>query len=154
MLTNGDKNYQMFTYCPNLSQASCGISSDRKNRDTKLTTKLSKQKLAPNLRHVAGSQNTREHDGCYYVLDHDYNINKDKGTVIFKLTKLKEVNVYIYKGNNRNDATTGLVPGNQMPSIGQEYQVDFHDSILVVAFPNENVQTEFEFEYWIGEETQ
>jgi hypothetical protein len=116
VLTDQTKNHQMFTYCPNLSQRTCGISNDALNRDTTLIAKTSTQSLSPGLRHRAGDQNTREHDGCYYILKSDGGISE--GSVSFKIKKMKEMNVYIYKGLNRDDATIGLVPGNQMPSIG------------------------------------
>lgn len=73
------------------------------------------------------------------------------GRVNFKLTKRKEVNVYLYKGLNRDDSTTGLVSGNQMPSVGSTYSVALNEGIMVVAYPNEIVETDFEFEYWVTE---
>lgn len=65
---------------------------------------------------------------------------ESKPTLYFKVTEMENINVYIYGGKSRNEATVSLVPGNEMPSINEVYMIDASadEGILVVAFPNKD----------------
>ena len=64
------------------------------------------------------------------------------------------MNVFIYEGKSRSGAKTRIVDGNMQAQVGKEYKVMFNSSILIVAFPNKNQDTEFEFEYWSEEHVE
>lgn len=61
------------------------------------------------------------------------------------------MNVFIYEGTNRLSATKSIVDANKQAQIGKEYRVNFNSGIVIVAFPNKNQQTEFEFDYYVEE---
>ena len=62
------------------------------------------------------------------------------------------MNVYIWEGTNRDDATKQIVSGNKQPILGTTYSVSGSSGILIVAYPNEDVEdTELGFEYWTKE---
>ena len=79
---------------------------------------------------------------------------KMKPTIYFKVTEMKNVNVYVYGGKSKEKATISLVTNNEMPSENEVYMVDASDDdgILVVAFPNKDqMDTKFAFSYWAEE---
>ena len=63
---------------------------------------------------------------------------------------MDNMNVYIYGGASRDNATIKVIPDNTMPTIGQLYTIDATngDGFLVVAFPSQDTDTKFEFSYW------
>lgn len=46
------------------------------------------------------------------------------------------MNVYIYQGASRDEATKSIVEGNEMPEVDKVYEIDVSEGILVVAYPN------------------
>jgi len=60
------------------------------------------------------------------------------------------MNVYIYVGKTREEATKSLVEGNQQPELNKEYMVDIDSGILVIAVPNKDKDTELAFNYWVA----
>ena len=60
-----------------------------------------------------------------------------------QIDKASEMNVYIYEGKSRHKARKSLVPMNKMPILGRPYSVDLDSGILIVAYPNKDVDTEF-----------
>jgi len=61
------------------------------------------------------------------------------------------MNVYIYEGLDRMSANKSVIESNAMPEIGKTYIVDYMSGFLVVAHPNKDVDTEFQFKYWYQE---
>jgi hypothetical protein len=59
------------------------------------------------------------------------------------------MNVYVYGGNSRSNATQYIINDNEQAQIGKNYTIDVAQGMMVVAFPNENAVTEFEFKYWV-----
>lgn len=62
------------------------------------------------------------------------------------------MNVFIYGGNDRYNATTPIMGTdmNKMVVAGKNYSVPVETGILIVAYPNENVDnTEFEFNFMV-----
>jgi len=57
------------------------------------------------------------------------------------------MNVYIYGGTDRNNASESIISGNGKASVGETYTIDYQTGILVIAFPNEGIETEFKFTY-------
>jgi hypothetical protein len=73
-----------------------------------------------------------------------YNIN-------IKLTNSIEMNVFAYGGPDRESATIPVTTDNAPLEIGKIYNIDASKGMFLIAYPNENSKTEFEFEYWMGE---
>jgi len=61
------------------------------------------------------------------------------------------MNVYIYGGQSRYDATESIVKDNMQVEVGKNYSFDATKGILVIAYPNQDVDTDFEFKYWVAE---
>jgi len=61
--------------------------------------------------------------------------------------KAKEMNVYLYGGNSRFNATIPLVKGNEAVETGKTYTIDAAQGMLLIAYPNQDVDTDFEFVY-------
>jgi hypothetical protein len=57
------------------------------------------------------------------------------------------MNVYLYGGSSRFSANLPVVENNEPVSVGQTYQIDSGTGFLLVAYPNTDVDTEFEFTY-------
>lgn len=48
------------------------------------------------------------------------------------------MNVYIYGGNSRQNATESVILDNQKAQTGQNYTIDVSDGMLLIAYPNQN----------------
>jgi hypothetical protein len=50
------------------------------------------------------------------------------------------MNVYIYGGTGRINATKSMVSGNKSPTVGRNYKLDISRDVglLVVAYPNKD----------------
>lgn len=59
------------------------------------------------------------------------------------------LNVYIYEGD-ADAATISIIEGNAQVEIDTYYSVPFGSGILIVAYPDEGVDTNLTFSYWIG----
>lgn len=59
------------------------------------------------------------------------------------------MNVYLYGGKSRFEATQSMIPGNNQANIGQSYSIGVEKGIMIVAYPNEDKETDFGFEYWL-----
>jgi len=61
-----------------------------------------------------------------------------KPIIYIKVTAIENVNVYIYGGPNRDEATITIIKDNMMATIGQLYTIDAStgNGLLLVAFPD------------------
>lgn len=59
------------------------------------------------------------------------------------------MNVYLYGGKSRFEATESMIAGNNQATIGQTYSIGVESGIMIVAYPNEDQETDFGFEYWL-----
>lgn len=153
----------MFAFLPKITPKKCGISSSTaEDADEQMKISASKDKqqislLGPNqLKYVNGLPAVRRYDACYYEISttpDDFKFetdeNKEKMKIIINLTKLKNMNAYVYEGMNRYTAT-GSVNGNSQLRTDKKYAVPYTSGMLLVVYPNYNVETEFEFEYWVA----
>ena len=55
------------------------------------------------------------------------------------------MNVYLYQGKNRFAATKSIIIANKPVSLNTEYMIKFETGMLLVAYPNEDADTDFEF---------
>lgn len=70
--------------------------------------------------------------------------------LFFKLTKKTEMNVYLYGGTSRNNATERVVDGNGQAELNKEYELSLDSGLFIVAFPNlDKETTELAFNYWV-----
>ena len=163
VLTYG-MNYQMFAFLPKINPKTCGISnSDASDVEgsmrleastTKQTISLSGDKA---LAYRDGRPDVRKYDACYYEIgasadDSDFASEKDKKdlSIIINISKLKNLNAFVYGGKDRYSATDSI-NGNAGLITGTNYTVDYDEGMLLVVYPNKDVETDFEFEYYVAE---
>lgn len=90
---------------------------------------------------------TRKYQSCYYEISGNLDDAKLKslaqqGTrkieLHLKITKLKNMNVYVYGGESRFDAKMPIIPDNKPATVGVPYKVDQQKDkgMLLVAYPN------------------
>ena len=60
------------------------------------------------------------------------------------------MNVYLYGGSDRFNAITPITDQNEQVVLDQEYTVDADVGFLLIAYPDEDAETEFEFTFNIG----
>ena len=75
---------------------------------------------------------------------------KNGGDVIIKVnfTKLDEMNAYIYGGRSKSTAFENITENNDPVQLGNVYNISAYRGFVVVAYPNENKETEFAFNFW------
>lgn len=59
------------------------------------------------------------------------------------------MNVFIWEGLDRDSATKSIISGNSQPTLNREYSVSGNSGMLIVVYPNENVDTELSFDFWV-----
>lgn len=109
------------------------------------------------MKYKHGRPTERQYDSCYYEigaveLSEDEVNNIKKGVlgvgIQLTVTKASKMNVFLYGGNSRHNATESVVPGNGQVELNKPYFVDYQKGMLLVAYPSEeNLDTEFEFKY-------
>ena len=57
------------------------------------------------------------------------------------------MNVYLYGGPSRYQATQSVTENNIPIELDQTYTIDYRIGFLVVAYPNKDRVTNFEFKY-------
>ena len=68
---------------------------------------------------------------------------------MIKFQNFKGLTVRIYEGQSRESAFNPLVQFNEQPILDSEYRVKWNSGLLIVAIPDKDVDTEFEFNYWV-----
>lgn len=164
VLTNG-KNHQMFAFLPKTSPKMCGISSAQSEDvegQMKIEASFEKQTISlvgdNALQFAEGRPDVRSYDSCYYEIaskidnqsPDDENSQKQNLKLIINLTKLKNMNVFVYEGKDRQSATKSI-NGNQQLVAGKNYTVPTANGMLLIAYPDKDAaETEFEFEYYVA----
>ena len=59
------------------------------------------------------------------------------------------MNVYLYEGKDREDMGDNLEKYDGTMKVDKLYTVDPRDGMVLIAYPNKNKVTEFEFEYYL-----
>lgn len=79
ILTNGQLNYQMFAFCPIVSQARCGVSPSSSYDMGLIAGAGVKEVKTTDLRYREGMPEIREYDACYYEVTAESmaKLNKD-----------------------------------------------------------------------------
>ena len=170
-VVTGDRNHQMFAYCPNINQKICGVTDgtviggielraepDRVGRVD--TSDLVYLKQGFDFVHNVGiGSEEAEYDACYYLINMMYDdpillSNWIPTKIQVKITKKSpKLNVYAWEGPSRTQATRSLVEGNRQVEVGDTFGVDIESGVLVVAYPEDDedheIPKEFGMEYWV-----
>lgn len=165
ILTDG-KNQQMFAFLPKTSPKMCGISrtlTEDVEGSMRLDADLTKQTISllkgNSLQYVEGGPGVRSYDSCFYEIGSKIeNVsaaeNKTEENsnlkIVLNLSKLKNMNVFVYGGKDRYSATKPI-NGNQQLIAGRNYTVPVSEGMLLVAYPNKDSETEFEFDYFVAQ---
>jgi len=106
------------------------------------------------MRYVEGRPEVRKYDACYYQINVDVASmtvpETEEGYVprIFvQFYKKSNMNVFIYSGPNRFEALTSITDRNSQIDLNKNYTVDITEGFLIVAYPEKDSETEFEFHY-------
>ena len=116
------------------------------------------QKISSKMKYI-DSEDIKQsrYDACYYEIR---SISFDKLNDIIerkngedihlyvKFTKKTNMNIFIYVGNSRFNATQSMINGNDKVILNKNYTIDVEQGILIVAYPKEDLDADFEFEYW------
>jgi len=166
VLTNG-KNHQMFAFLPKTSPKMCGISTTQAEDvegSMKINADLTKQSISlvgdTALQYIEGRPDVRSYDSCFYEIgskventplaeNSTESSEQEDLKIIINLTKLKNMNVFVYEGKDRYSATRS-VNGNQQLLAGRNYTVPVSKGMLLIAYPNKGLETEFEFDYYVA----
>ena len=102
-----------------------------------------------------GSPTYRKYDTCYYDILASDEVKSIKSTlglrIYLKVIKSRNINVYIYGGRNRFHAAIPITRDNELAKVGANYTTGLDTGYLVVAYPEEGVETELEIEYWVAD---
>jgi len=156
----------MFAFCPLYNQQACGRSyaGDSSGATTGRlnATKKTQVVYSTKMRYRGGDGNRREYDFCYYEIKMDANMSQevldkmktDAGGVeprlYVRLKKKERINIYMYGGTSRDNATEQVVDNNGQAELGVEYSVALDSGILVIAFPNEeDDKMLLALDYWV-----
>ena len=109
-LTNGviqKENHQMFAFCPQTKEATCGADNFT------LVAAVEKKNHSVSLLFRKGKPSYRRYESCYYQIrstNSNFDLNEIKNVgdgvrLYIKFTKIDKMNVYLYGGNSRFNAT-------------------------------------------------
>ena len=162
VLTEGGRNHQMFAYCPNVNQRTCGISIEDSTDHKLLATSKKQIVYSKDMRYRVGNESYREMDACYYEVIMSDEMTTEKleqmsekangGEVVINVnfTAMTEMNVYIYGGKSRDSAYENITSNNSKVELNQAFNISAYRGFLIVAYPNKDVETEFAFNYWVS----
>ena len=107
--------------------------------------------------YLKGAPSVRQYDSCFYEIGMSDITEEQRAELLtgdnnaisinVRVTKASEMNAYLYGGADRYSATMPIVQNNEQVSLGHTYKVDSETGFLLVAYPNTDVDTEFEFTY-------
>jgi hypothetical protein len=63
------------------------------------------------------------------------------------------MNVYLYGGSSKSNSTIPIIDQNTPVKVGKTYTIPSSDGMLLIAYPNHNVTTDFAFTYWVARYT-
>jgi len=98
----------------------------------------------------SGSPSTRKHDSCYYLIVADPAAGDAFKYLNVVVTKIDQANAYLYGGKSKMDSKVSIVEDNAALTEGSTYTFDASVGGFMVAYPNKDKETHFEFSYWVG----
>lgn len=127
----------------------------------KLKATLKRQLVyAKDMRYRKGNATYREADACFYEIGLSDEISTDElknlteknngGDIVLvvNVTKMDNMNVYLYGGKSRSSAFENMTVNNTQITLGQVYNISAYRGLVLVAYPNEDKETEFAFNFW------
>ena len=57
------------------------------------------------------------------------------------------MNIYLYGGSSRRQASKSITPNNEQVEIGKTYKIDYRVGFLLIAYPNKDKIANLEFKY-------
>ena len=64
------------------------------------------------------------------------------------------MNVFLYGGKDRFNANIPIITNNEPVRVGSNYTISINTGMLLVAYPNKDAKTDFEFKYWVADVTE
>ena len=64
---------------------------------------------------------------------------------------MQNIKVYLWEGTNKTEATRAVNYWNAPAVRDKEYSVNSTSGFLLISIPEANMETNFEFEYWLNE---
>ena len=64
------------------------------------------------------------------------------------------MNVFLYGGKDRFNANIPIITNNEPVRVGSNYTISIDTGMLLVAYPNKDAKTDFEFKYWVADVTE
>ena len=64
-------------------------------------------------------------------------------------SKTSKLNAYVYEGRSRKEAVNSLTSGNEQIKVGKVFSVKPGSGFLIVAYPTDESEEEFGFEFWV-----
>jgi len=95
-----------------------------------------------------------EYDACYYEIKIDEAVLEQyipKKLHVHVSRKL-DMNVFVYGGPSKFEAKQSIIPGNEQATVGATYSIGSDSGLLIVAYPDLDVNSEFGFNYWLEAE--
>lgn len=99
------------------------------------------------LKYKEGRPEIRAYDSCYYEINSvpgSESIIPDEEKkslkLVLRVTNKRNMNVYVYQGKNRENATIPI-NGNKQVETDIFYTVPYKEGMLLIAFPNKDVET-------------
>ena len=144
----------MYAFCPvpDLKEDICGFGHSIYdfNFYADTVTQSIKTNKMKHYEKIGLDQLERQHYICHYLIQASQDTQLDIDSyLIINFKNLNGLIVRIYEGKSRESALNPIVEFNQQPVVGKEYRVKWNSGLLVVAIPNENEETQFEFDYRI-----
>lgn len=122
-----------YTYCKGASYPSaCGVSSNEIQADGSVQT------VTATLPYDVVDSNSLTYLACYYHIYAKPYSWKSGAQIAINVKNSTDVNVYLYGGNSRKNASIALVANNATPSIGLDYVTDISTEMIVVVVPVSN----------------
>jgi len=94
------------------------------------------------LQYKDGSPSVRKADSCFYEIAPaalDDTLKAQTNLHLFlQVTKSSQMNIYLYGGKTRGDATESIINENEAVTIGKNYTIDISKGMLLVAYPNKD----------------
>lgn len=158
-VSEGELNHQLFAYCTSTNRNVCGIDSTS-GTDMGIKANITEATIDANIQYInqITVPSVRKYESCYYEVgsiplteeqEEQLLEGNEEIRIKLKVNIAKEMNVYLYGGNNRLNATISMVENNDQVIPGKTYSIDYKKGMLLVAYPNTNVTTDFSFSYWL-----
>ena len=135
----------MFAFCPKINQKDCGTwSGSDKVFNMGIKAKPHVQTVTSSMKYSTDPSKGL-HDACYYEigsfsLEHLKPFLNESADLYglrihVQVTKMKNMNVYLYGGQSRFNATTKIISSNRQVDAKTNYTIDYQEGMLLVAYP-------------------